>query len=31
MNAAAIVAEGETAAVMSDPAVIAAYLGEEDD
>ncbi|PWK76786.1 ABC transporter ATP-binding protein [Aminobacter sp. AP02] len=31
MNAGAIVAEGETTAVMSDPAVIAAYLGEEDD
>ncbi len=31
MNAGAIVAEGETAAVMSNPAVIAAYLGEEDD
>lgn len=31
MNAGAVIAQGETAAVMSQPAVIAAYLGEEDD
>lgn len=31
MNAGAVIAQGETAAVMSEPAVIAAYLGEEDD
>jgi len=31
MNAGAVIAAGETAAVMADPAVISAYLGDDDD
>lgn len=31
MNAGAVIAAGETAAVMAEPAVISAYLGDEDD